>query len=335
VSSDPFVSYAQNHEDVVLARALRPDSSTGFWIDVGAGDPIDDSVTAAFAERGWRGINIEPLRDEHERLCEARPRDTNLRVALGKKTGHATLFEGPPENRGASTLVPMLVQRYEKLGKTFEPVEVVMTTLARVVAEHVHDRVDFLKIDVEGSERAVLEGADWSCFHPRVIVIEATEPNSTRSTHDDWESLLLEQGYRFAMFDGLNRFYASATEPLLAEALATPANVLDDFIPYRWEHQVRGVTATARRESDRADMALEQTFRLRDDLDAAQRITAQALDLLEEAQRDAAAAREAVGELEELRRAHDALLDTKLYRYTAPFRRLYGRLTRRLRRRAT
>ena len=31
MSRDPFVSYAQNQEDVVLARALRPDDSEGFW----------------------------------------------------------------------------------------------------------------------------------------------------------------------------------------------------------------------------------------------------------------------------------------------------------------
>ena len=50
MSRDPFVSYAQNQEDVVLARALRPDDSEGFWVDVGAGDPVLDSVTAAFAD---------------------------------------------------------------------------------------------------------------------------------------------------------------------------------------------------------------------------------------------------------------------------------------------
>ena len=40
MSRDPFVSYAQNQEDVVLARALRPDDRGGFWVDVGAGDPV-------------------------------------------------------------------------------------------------------------------------------------------------------------------------------------------------------------------------------------------------------------------------------------------------------
>jgi hypothetical protein len=45
-------------------------------------------------------------------------------------------------------------------------------------------------------------------------------------------------GYRLAMFDGLNRFYAHSDEPALLRALAVPANVFDDFVPYAWTHQV-------------------------------------------------------------------------------------------------
>jgi hypothetical protein len=48
--------------------------------------------------------------------------------------------------------------------------------------------------------------------------MEATVPKSDEPAHQDWEPMLLEVGYRFAMFDGLNRFYAHADEP--AERLA-------------------------------------------------------------------------------------------------------------------
>src|SRR4051794_3212736 len=75
-----FVSYAQNFEDVMLRRALSH-VERGFYNDVGANDPIVDSVTLAFYERGWRGINVEPMRQYHDRLVASRPRDTNLGVA--------------------------------------------------------------------------------------------------------------------------------------------------------------------------------------------------------------------------------------------------------------
>jgi FkbM family methyltransferase len=305
MSNGPFVSYAQNQEDVVLARALHPDDRAGFWVDVGAGDPVLDSVTAAFAERGWRGVNVEPLPCEHERLCAARPADTNLRVALGATAGLGKLFVEPAENRGASTMVAELAERYRADGEDFIPIEVPIWTLAQVVADHVAGPVDFLKVDVEGFEREVLAGADWSSFRPRVVVMEATVPKSDEPAHQGWEPMLFEVGYRFAMFDGLNRFYAHADEPALLQTLAIPANVFDDFVPYAWAHQVdlaqqwahsledaltqaqqerdqlhenvARARATARYAQDRAAIADESIAVLRDDLNAAQLRTTRAL----------------------------------------------------------
>jgi hypothetical protein len=43
----------------MLWRALST-VRDGFYIDIGAGDPDRDTVTRAFYERGWQGINIDP-----------------------------------------------------------------------------------------------------------------------------------------------------------------------------------------------------------------------------------------------------------------------------------
>src|SRR4029078_5513185 len=86
----PFVSYAQNLEDVILWRALH-DVESGFYIDVGASSPVVDSVTLAFYERGWRGINLEPHPEAHAALLSARPRDKNLNMALGDTQGVMTM----------------------------------------------------------------------------------------------------------------------------------------------------------------------------------------------------------------------------------------------------
>ena len=55
-----IISYAQNFEDVMLWRALGHIKG-GVYIDVGAYDPLVDSVSKAFYEHGWRGIHLEPL----------------------------------------------------------------------------------------------------------------------------------------------------------------------------------------------------------------------------------------------------------------------------------
>src|SRR5439155_713143 len=59
-SMSAFVSYAQNGEDFTLWCALH-DVDAGTYIDIGAYDPDIDSVTRAFYDRGWSGINIEPV----------------------------------------------------------------------------------------------------------------------------------------------------------------------------------------------------------------------------------------------------------------------------------
>ena len=69
-----FESYAQFLEDMVLYCALK-DVDKGFYIDVGANDPTNLSVTKFFYDRGWHGINIEPLPDKCALLAEMRPRD--------------------------------------------------------------------------------------------------------------------------------------------------------------------------------------------------------------------------------------------------------------------
>jgi len=81
-----FISYAQKFEDVMLWRALKH-IEDGFYIDVGAWSPDIDSVTRAFYERGWRGINVEPNPTFHAQLAERRTRDINLRMAVSDKAG--------------------------------------------------------------------------------------------------------------------------------------------------------------------------------------------------------------------------------------------------------
>ena len=63
-----FVSLSQNGQDVVLNRAFDGKRS-GFFVDVGTGDPDRDSVTRNLVDRlSWRGINIEPVPEVHARL---------------------------------------------------------------------------------------------------------------------------------------------------------------------------------------------------------------------------------------------------------------------------
>src|SRR5690348_4811918 len=89
---EPMISYAQNGEDVLLER-LFGGQADGFYVDVGANDPTELSLTRHFYDRGWRGVNVEPVPDAYARLCAERPRDVNLQVGLSDRAGAMTFYE--------------------------------------------------------------------------------------------------------------------------------------------------------------------------------------------------------------------------------------------------
>jgi FkbM family methyltransferase len=225
-----FVSFAQSQEDVMLYRALR-DVKQGFYIDVGAQDPVIDSVTKVFYDRGWRGINIEPSAEYLQKLQTERPHDTNLAIAVGREAGVIRFYE--VANSGLSTTNAGYAERHLEAGYEVQPREVPCTTLDRICAENGVGTVHFLKIDVEGAEGEVLEGCSFETLRPWLVVVDATEPNSDRENFADWEELLLRRRYRFVYFDGLNRFYAAEEHADLARHFSRPPNFFDQYITYQ------------------------------------------------------------------------------------------------------
>lgn len=225
-----FVSYSQNAEDVLLWRALGH-VADGFYIDVGASDPVEHSVTKAFYERGWRGISIEPLPSFHEQFQQQRPRDVNLAIAAGAKDGELTLYD-VPDVRGWASPDQAVAEMHRAEGHAIAELTVPVRTLASVCEEHVRGEIHFLKIDVEGFEADVLRGMDFKRWRPWVLVIEATLPNSRETNHASWEHMVTGQRYRFAWFDGLNRWYVAEEHPELMQHFGIQPNVFDAFISY-------------------------------------------------------------------------------------------------------
>ena len=94
MSESPFISYAQNGEDVMLWRrcATRPRQ----FIDIGASDPELLSVTRAFYDRGWRGVDVEPLPEQAAKLRRARPENTVVEAAVCGRAGARCVPSRPP-----------------------------------------------------------------------------------------------------------------------------------------------------------------------------------------------------------------------------------------------
>lgn len=219
-----FTSYAQNLEDVLLFRALG-NINQGSYIDVGAGDPEYNSVTKAFYDLGWSGINIEPEPGFFSRLNKDRERDVNLDVALSDKEGEIT-FYAVGGHEELLTVMPVLADEYQAQGRPVEEITLMARTLQDVVSEFVDGPVHFLKVDVEGAEGKVLQGADFTTFRPWIVVVESVAFG--RDTLD-WEDILLAANYGYVYFDGLNRFYVATEHNDLVSHFAVPVNVTDRY----------------------------------------------------------------------------------------------------------
>ena len=207
----PPLSYAQNLEDFHLSLAFAG-KTPGTYIDIGSGHPIAGSVSFWFYERGWQGLVVEPqapLATLHRRL---RPRDTLVQAVVGREGGDVDFFV-VDRLHALSTTVKQHAQAAERHGAGHQSMRVPSLPLAELCEAHGLGSVDFLKIDVEGAERDVIEGADWRRFRPAVVLVEAISPVSGEPAWQDWEPLLLAQGYRFALFDTLNRFYVAQEHP--------------------------------------------------------------------------------------------------------------------------
>src|SRR5690349_15527265 len=226
--------YSQYYEDYILAYVFK-DREHGFYVDVGANDPDDSSVTKYFYLAGWRGINIEPIPELVEKLKKSRPADTNKGVAISDTPGELPFYKGV-KNSGLSTLSPSIAASHRANGYEFTTIMIPVTTLTAVLDQHAKGKseITFLNVDVEGFEKQVLSSLDFKRYMPRVVMAEATAPLTEAATHQQWESILLDNGYIFAMDDGLNRYYVrKSDEQLLPRFIEANYCVLRDKLEKR------------------------------------------------------------------------------------------------------
>ena len=214
----------------MLWRALR-EVETGFYVDVSAGDPRENSVTCAFYERGWSGVNVEPFAKDFEKLKEERSRDINLNVWVGNKPGVGRLLvsSAGTVSRSESDNGAEL----DRASDSSEQAVVPLLTLTQIVEDCPLRTIHFLRIQVGDAEAEVLGSLDLQRIRPWIILVRTTYSKSGFGDREKWEHLLTEQGYGFAYFDGLNCFYVAEEHSALKERFAAPPNIFDDFV--RWQ----------------------------------------------------------------------------------------------------
>ena len=274
-----FVSHAQNFEDVLLWRALR-DVEGGRYLDIGAQDPIADSVSLGFYELGWRGTHVEATPHYAARLRAARPDELVIQAAVTDNPGPIQFYE--LIETGLSTGRPDIAQEHERAGYAQRKLIVPCARLDHIL-EMASGDIHWMKIDVEGMEGEVLRSWGDSSVRPWVLVIEATYPNSQKPTHAEWLELVLKRGYREVFYDGLSRYFVHHSQTKREAAFDAPANVFDGFAISRLHFCARSLRAEIEEaeqhviaETSRATSLAEQLADLQSQLSDAQLLVADA-----------------------------------------------------------
>jgi FkbM family methyltransferase len=175
-------------------------SHRGYFVDVGANDPTEQSQTFHLEQLGWDGVLIEPQPDLAEALRSRR-----------KARVYAVACSSP-ENSGRS--MPLTVAgAYSSLNavlrvanaKISGSIDVPIRTLDEVLADAgAPSPIDFLSIDVEGHELDVVRGFDFGWWRPRLILIEDHVLDRRLHNH------LVARGYAWIRRTGLNSWYVPA-----------------------------------------------------------------------------------------------------------------------------
>jgi len=207
--------YSQNGEDFLLWQLFQGQSD-GFYVDIGAFDGIHLSNSYSFELAGWAGICVEP----HPRyfpLCrDNRKAATTIQAVCTGAAGTGSVsFQAETMGilSGTDGLNTESVRKaYAARGMRFdgfESIELPTVTLTGLLTEHCPaDRmIDFISLDTEGNELAILESTDLRSFPVRALVVEANDQTSANRLirHLNAQGYLLARRLRQNLFFVRNR----------------------------------------------------------------------------------------------------------------------------------
>jgi FkbM family methyltransferase len=175
----------------------------GVFIEVGANHPRHGSQSWHLAERGWRGIVIEPQSKFHALLQQERPESFVVRAACTSPERGGTITIHIPSEDGFATVEPNKDDFYIRYEATesvdAKPLDAIVAEWRAATGEAAAIR--FVAIDVEGHELEVLRGFCLAVHQPDLILIEDKLQDLSKHRH------LTAAGYRLVRRTCLNNWY--------------------------------------------------------------------------------------------------------------------------------
>jgi len=178
----------------------------GYFAEVGANNPFDLSQSWHLAQKGWKGILVEPIPELCESLRTHRSESIVVQAACGSPHAEPTALFTVAKDSGKSTLSSDFL---DKRSSVDSQITVQVKTLDNILSSESVDSIDFVSIDVEGTQYDVLQGFDLQRWKPRLLLVEDHLLNT--KTH----KLIEEQQYQLVKRTLFNNWYipCDATKP--------------------------------------------------------------------------------------------------------------------------
>jgi len=164
------ISYSYGGIDSLVLNIFK-NQKKGFYLDIGCGHPIKNNNTYLLNKRGWSGINIDLDEENIDLFNSYRKKDVNLATAVSDKEGETDLYFY--HNKSALNTISKENADFQK-AKVSAIKKIKTQTINKIIenSQFKDRKIDFLSVDVEGSELAILKTFDFTKYSPKVIVVE-------------------------------------------------------------------------------------------------------------------------------------------------------------------
>jgi len=187
--------YSQHNEEEII-KGYFPDLGT--YLDVGAGDPKEFSNTFGLYELGWRGVLVEPFFKYTEDILKIRPEDKLCKKVITNHVGKVEMLN----TASVETDIGKLYKE-DIVGRTSHVVP--CYTIKEFLEEYPEMlEPDFMNLDIETGEEALLSCCDFNIFKPKLLCIEFEVRG--KNYKKDWEPYL-EPFYTPVQTVTFNQFY--------------------------------------------------------------------------------------------------------------------------------
>ena len=209
-------SFAQQGEDLILDRVfnkilLKDVFKTHTYVDVGAYDAIDHSVTYLLYLRGWKGVVFDPSISTLKSFRRWRKKDIFINAVVGEEDGVDVNFYIHKDSYGDQCLTST---KYPN-SKNFNDLDKFVfrqVNLNNELRRQSLNKIDFLNLDVEGAELEILKNFDFEFFKPSVIAVEIHGNNLEECIKSDLAKLILGKGYQYVGSAVITQFFARKDE---------------------------------------------------------------------------------------------------------------------------